>query len=111
RLDPHALDEPRRGLAHLVAEDPRKVPRTHVCPRGEVPDREVARRVLGDPRLEVAERPAFGRLELQGRAELRLPPCAAHEHEEVRAIRGAASWPSSSSTRARAMPAVTPADV
>src|SRR5262245_9938104 len=73
RLDARRVDEARRRRADLAREHAREIPGAHRHAARERADRAVGRRVIGDPRLEVADRLALGALRRELRAELRLP--------------------------------------
>src|SRR5262249_28469780 len=102
-----------RGPPRLVAEDPAEVARAHVDPPRQRLDGQVVRQVPRSPRLQVAQRLPVRRLELQQGTELRLPAGRRTNMTRFRATAKATSRPRSSSTsaRARSIPAVTPAEV
>jgi hypothetical protein len=88
------------------------MPRAHRDAAGERLDAEIAVRMLDDPREQLAQRLAVGRLDGELRAELRLAARPPKEEESPRAVWSATARPKSSSTsaNARSIPAVTPAD-
>ena len=114
RLDPHALDVPRRRHADLRREGAGEAPLAHQRRSAQRRDRAVRTRVFGDVVLRRADSVVRGRLGLASGA-LNWLWLAGRRRNSTnrRAMASATSRPWSSSTRARArsMPAVTPAEV
>src|SRR5207245_6055747 len=72
-LDARPFDEARRRETDLAREDAREVPLAHRHLRGEGGDRQIRVEVIGDPRLQLAQRLAVCRLHGELGTELRLP--------------------------------------
>src|SRR4051794_14900490 len=81
-VDAQRLDVRRRGHAQLAPERTREVAGAHAGARGERLDGEVVPEMVGQPRLQLAERLALGELGAQVRAELGLPAAAARVDDE-----------------------------
>ena len=113
-LDAHRLDVGRRRHADLAGERARERARAHVRAVGQRADRQVGVGVLGDPGLQVAQRPGAGRLRGELDAELRLAAGPAREQDEPPRDLHApprGRGPPRRAPSARSIPAVTPADV
>ena len=112
-LHPQRLDVGRRGHPGLAPEEAGEVARAHRGAFGQGLDPQVGVEVVGDPGLELAQRPPLGELRREVGAELGLAAGALEEEDQpARDLqRDLAPRSSSTSARERSMPEVTPAEV
>jgi hypothetical protein len=82
-LQPGQVDVPAGWQAGLGGEGAGELARRQAGPLGQRLDRQVGRRVLGDPLLHLAERLPLRELGGELRAELRLAAGAAQEHDQL----------------------------